>query len=143
MLGALVDGLIIVLLLVVLGLGWRLQRRLSRWRRDDGALGQLIEALNAASLRAEAALAGLKTAAREGGEQLEARVAAARRVQDDLQLLTGRADELADRLMGEIERARAQRPTPTNPLTASNDDPGERVRPVSAAELERALRALR
>jgi hypothetical protein len=143
MLAALVDGLIVVLLLAVLGLGWRLHLRLSRWRRDDAALGQLIEALNTASLRAEAALAGLKAAARESGEQLEGRVGAARRVQDDLQLLTRRADELADRLMAEVERARAPRPAAALPMTASNDEPDERARPVSAAELERALRALR
>jgi hypothetical protein len=143
MLPAVVNGLIVILLLVTLGLGWRLHLRLARLRRDDAALERLIEALNAATGRAEAALAGLKATARESKEQLEAGAEAARRVQDDLRLLTTRGDELADRLMAEIGRARAQRLAAPAPVPAAVGEHDQRARPVSAAELERALRALR
>jgi len=144
MLALILDGLIVALLLAALGVGLVVYRRLHGLRHDYGELRQLIDGLDAAAGRAEAALGELRRTARDAGERLEADVATAQRLLDDLRLASAQADRLADRLAAGIRGAHAPRPPAGD---AARQDPAGapsgRDAPVSPAELEQALRALR
>ena len=96
MLGLVLDGAIAAVLLVAVGLGLRLQRSLTLLRSGDGELERLIVALDAATQRSAAALDGLKQAAATAEERL----ATVQRLVDDLQFLTSRGEQLADRTRG-------------------------------------------
>ena len=120
MLALLVDALIVVLLLVVLGRGFQLQRHLRELRQDDGEIDRLIAALDRATARAEAALDGLRQTALATHERLAGQLTSSQRLIDDLQFLTGRGEQAADRLVEQIgkerpvsQRAQTTRPAPT------------------------------
>jgi hypothetical protein len=145
MLPLLLDGLIVVLLLVVLGRGFQLQRHLGALRQEDGELDRLIAALDRATARAQTALDGLRQTAAETGERLTGQLTSARRLVDDLQFLTSRGEQAADRLMEQIRKERPGAPR-AQAMAAAPDEgrPGGRPqRAVPAAELERTLRTLR
>jgi Domain of unknown function (DUF6468) len=145
MLPLLVDALIVVLLLVVLGRGFQLQRQLRVLREDGGEIDRLIAALDRATARAETALDALRQTAEATGEDLTGRLASAQRLVDDLQFLTSRGEQAADRLAEQIrkERPLAQR----MPATPAGSDQaraaGGSHRLAPAADLERTLRTLR
>jgi hypothetical protein len=143
MLPLLVDGLIVVLLLVVLGRGFRLQRSLRDLGHDDGEIARLISALDRATARAHAAIEGLRKTAEASGERLAGQLTGAQRLADDLQFLTSRGEQAADRLLEQIrkERPAAQRPQPMAP--GANRSAGGPNRAVPSADLERTLRTLR
>ncbi|MCC2665651.1 MAG: hypothetical protein K0S35_3573 [Geminicoccaceae bacterium] len=133
------DATLAVLILVALGLGLRLQRNLRLLRGGDGELERLIAALDRATLRSEAALQGLKSAAAAA----DARLAGVERLLDDLRFLTSRGEQLADLLE---EQVRHGRPAPrSDPLLAAALS-RPRLAPDSAgqaAALERTLSTLR
>ena len=143
MLALLLDGLIVVLLLVVLGRGFQLQRHLRELRRDDGELDRLIAGLDQVTGRAQAALEGLKQAAEATGERLSDQLTSGQRLLDDLQFLTSRGEQTADRLVEQIrkERPLAQR-APAMPAGPDQARPAGGAH-RAAAELERTLRTLR
>jgi hypothetical protein len=139
MLGLLLDGAIALGLLAVVGLGLRLKRNLASLRSGDGELERLVVALDGATERSAAALHGLKQAAATA----EGRLAAIQRLVDDLQFLTGRGEQLADRLEEQIRRGRplAQRAEP--PARAATDPPRAPRQAGVSADLERTLSTLR
>jgi Domain of unknown function (DUF6468) len=145
MLPLLVDGLIVVLLLVVLGRGLRLQRSLRQLRHDDGEIDRLIAALDRATARAQAALDGLRQTAEATGERLAGQLASTQRLVDDLHFLTSRGEQAADRLVEQIRKERpAAQPKPTMAADLERArPPGRPHRAVPAADLERTLRTLR
>jgi hypothetical protein len=138
MLSLIVDGTLAILLLAALGLGLRLLRSLRQLRSDDNEIERLIAALDAATGRAAGALEGLRQTAEAAGQQL----AGAQRVLDDLQFLTSRGDQLADRLE---EHIRNGRPVASRspPLAAAASPPAGARAADRTADLERALRTLR
>ncbi len=145
MLPLLVDGLIVVLLLVVLGRGFRLQRNLRELRHDDGEIDRLIAALDRATGRAQAALDGLRQTAEATGERLAGPLASAQRLVDDLQFLTSRGEQAADRLAEQIrkERPAGQRSPTMAPGPDRAPPVGQPNRAAPATDLERTLRTLR
>ncbi len=145
MLSLLVDGLIVVLLLVVIGRGFQLQRQLRELRQDDGELDRLIAALDRATARAQAALDGLKQTAQATQEGLSGQLTSAQRLVDDLQFLTSRGEQAADRLVEQIRKERpvAQRAQATSAAPDQARPADAPHRSVPAADLERTLRTLR
>ncbi len=133
MLPLLVDGLIVVLLLVVLGRGVRLQRNLRDLRSGDGEIERLIAALDRASARAQAALDGLRQTTEATSERLAGQLASAQRLLDDLQFLTGRGEQAADRLDGADPQGAAGR--------RALSDRAARPEPAAAADAANAGRA--
>jgi hypothetical protein len=133
------DVLLVVLLLAVLVLGMRLRVRLRRLHHEVGGLEPSIGALDAASARSQAALAGLARAAERAAEQLSA----TQRLLDDLRFLTGRGEQIADRLESGIREARPATATPR--LSAEPERPiaGNGTAAPLADELQRALLTLR
>jgi hypothetical protein len=138
-----VDGLIVLLLLLVLGRGFQLQRQFTELRQQDGELDRLIAALDCASGRAEAALGGLRQTAETTGERVTAQLTSAQRLIDDLQFLISRGEQAADRLVEQISRNRPG--NQRGPGAAAAPDPvraGDGPQ-RAGAELERTLRTLR
>lgn len=147
MLGLALDLLIIVLLSGVLGFGLMLYRRLRRFHHETASFEHLITALGGATERAEAALGELKRTAAAAGERLAEDHDRAQRLSDDLRLLSGRADQLAERLEEVIRVARPLERPGASPRPAEAGNAGRTPPQPSPAmspdELERTLRTLR
>jgi hypothetical protein len=130
------DGVLALLLVLCLGLGWKLHLALARLRRDNTDFDRLIDAIDGATERARAVLENLKRAAGAAGERLSGDAGRAQQLVDDLRFLCERGDRLADRLAGQIESGRTP---PGRPNAAA-----ARPAPVPPpADLERTLRTLR
>jgi Domain of unknown function (DUF6468) len=142
MLSLVVDGALAILLLAALGLGLRLLGSLRQLRSDDNEIARLIDALDAATERAAGALDGLRQTAEATGQRLAGELAGAQRLLDDLQFLTRRGEQLADRLE---EQIRKERPVAHRAATvaAAAPPPAAARAADRTADLERALRTLR
>jgi len=92
------EGLVAALLLVAVVMCWRVDRRLSALKKGQDGVQASVIALNEATDRARASLAALDRATRQSGEVLEQRVAEARKLSDELRLMTSQADRTADSL---------------------------------------------
>jgi Domain of unknown function (DUF6468) len=138
MLPLMLDGLLLLLLLGVLAVGLRLRVGVRQLRREVGDLERLIGALDAASSRSAAALAGLKRAAESAAEQLTS----AQRLLDDLRFLTERGGQIADRLEDGIRGTRAAAAAPSQPATKPGHA-GNGTTATLADELQRTLLTLR
>lgn len=133
----LLQGALLVLLLALLPLGWRLDRRLAALRHEGAGLAAGAEGLTAATDAAEAALSRLRATAESSGRMVAERAAAAERLRDDLAFLTERAEMLADRLDGLVREARPRAAdAPATPAAPGPRSEAER-------ELLRALKGLR
>lgn len=145
----LIDLVVILLLVVTLVLGVRLQRRLNCLRRDGGELTDLIATLDTAVGKAEAVLDQLKRVTLEHGVRAGEDLRKAERLRDDLAILGGRAEREADRLAGLIADVRtAGRNDVEGPRSAVTTGAGvERIGGASSngerTGLERTLRTLR
>ena len=76
----------------------RLERALGVLKRDRAALEELVSSFNSSSRLAEQGIERLRAAADGAGQVISRQVDVAYRLRDDLQLLSGRGDQLADRL---------------------------------------------
>jgi septal ring factor EnvC (AmiA/AmiB activator) len=132
------TGLLVVLLLALLPIGWRLERRIAALRADGSRLAEGAEGLVQATEVAEAALARLRATAEGTGRAVAERVATAEKLRDDLGFLVERAEALADRLDGLVRdaRPRAAEAPAAAPAPAAARSEAER-------DLLRALKGLR
>ena len=147
------NGILVTLLLALLPMGWRLERRIALLRREGSGLAEGAESLVQATSAAETALARLRATAEGAGRTVAERVAVAEKLRDDLAFLVERAETLADRLDGLVRDARplaAEAPAtpsaPTGPAApAVPAAGGSAVAALSQAEREllRALKGLR
>jgi hypothetical protein len=144
------TALLVVLLLALLPIGWRLERRIGTLRREGNGLKEGADSLVQATSAAETALARLRATAEGAGRAVAERVAVAEKLRDDLAFLVERAETLADRLDGLVRDARplaAEAPpapsAPPAPAVAAAG--GSAVAALSQAEREllRALKGLR
>jgi hypothetical protein len=133
----LLQGALLLLLLALLPLGWRLDRRLAALRREGAGLAVGAEGLASATAAAEAVLARLRATAEGSGRMVTERTAAAERLRDDLAFLIERAEMLADRLDGLVREARPR--AADAPATTAAPGP----RSEAERELLRALKGLR
>lgn len=84
-----------VLLLLALGMGWRLNGRLKALRDSQAGFAKAVGELNAAALRAETGLADLRAATNETSEILEDRIERARNLAAKLERLVLSAPKAA------------------------------------------------
>ncbi len=154
MMPTLISDITVALLLVAtIGYVAVLNRRLGVLRDDKAKLEELIKGLNAASVSAQAGIAGLKQATDEVGKDLEKELALGRSLRDDLHYLIERGGVVADRLEGGIRARReeprvAEMPPPrakadgkVTQLHAPADEAEPRLSQISRAERD-LLRAL-
>lgn len=144
------DLAIVVLLIMTLGGGYRFHKRLQTFRIDTQEFEPLIHALDNAAKRAEAVLGDLRQIAENVGAKLSTEADNTQRLVDELDFMTKRADQLADKLDGAISNARHQEVkqpaaapivTPVSPgevLTTASQDQRRR-----APDLEKRLKNLR
>ena len=110
------NGFLAVLLLVALGVGWRLERRLKALRDSHEGFAKAVADLDRAAMRAEQGLADLRAATDEAADSLADRITQAK-------VLAAQLDE------------RMSRPMVTPPPTAT-PRPAAEPRPTRAAEPE-------
>lgn len=147
------TGLLVTLLLALLPMGWRLERRIASLRREGSGLAEGAESLVQATGAAETALARLRATAEGAGRAVAERIAVAEKLRDDLAFLVERAETLADRLDVLVRDARplaaeasaATSAPPGPPGPAGPAAGGSAVAALSQAEREllRALKGLR
>ena len=149
MTSTIIDLAIVLLLITTLGAGYRFQKRLRSFRADTEAFEPLIAALDTASSRAETVLTEFRKATETVGTKLTTEADTTQRLLDDLDFMTKRADELADRLEQAISGARrneenAQQPVPTSPPSLSEELPATpSAQRRRAPDLEKRLKTLR
>src|SRR5512142_1794370 len=84
------------LLLLALGLGWRLERRLKALRESQTTFVNAVQDLDRAAARAEQGLADLRAATDEAAESLAGRIAAAKTLSAKLDSTLTRAEKAAE-----------------------------------------------
>ena len=142
MLALVVDGALAALLLAVLGLGLRLQRSLRQLRsrrRRDRAADRCARRGDRTRGQARSTVCGRPPRPRTNGCAGE--LAGAQRLLDDLQFLTSRGEQLADRLEEQIQQGRPA--APERPRSRRRGAaPAGRAPADRRADLERTLRTL-
>ncbi len=149
MLALTLDIMIVVLLLVSLGAGLRLHGALKIFRVDGSEFQPMIQSLDKATTRAETALGGLRRVAEDVGGKLNSDVKNTQRLIDELDFMTKRADQLAEKLDESIGKARSVDVNATKRVRAADIEDSERpaVQPTvprrRVADLEQRLKNLR
>ena len=106
------NGLLCVLLVAALGVGWRLERRLKALRDSHDGFAKAVADLDAAALKAERGLADLRAATDEASESLAGRIETARK-------LALRLDNAMTGAPAELDLVRPVRePRPLRPIAA-------------------------
>jgi len=137
----------------------RLERALGVLKRDRAALEELVAGFNSSTRAAEQGIERLRTAADGAGRQLARQAEAAERLKDDLNFLTDRGEQIADRLDLAVRagRTRVQEQAGTMVTEAEaapeapgaptmeplQDDAAPRARSQAERELLKALRMAR
>lgn len=144
------DVAIAILLAITLIGGYRLYKKLQLFRTDAQAFEPLIQSLDQAAKRAEKVLGDLRQIADDVSGKLAAETDNTQRLVDELDFMTKRADQLADKLDNAITSARQQEKKQTNTKpTVSTDSPSEvlevqrQQQRRRAPDLEKRLKTLR
>lgn len=120
-LGYLIDIVIMTALAVTIYHARRLSKQFEATQADRRAFEQLIQSLNLAASRAEAAIRTLKEAATESGDALQERVNKARAMSDELEIMVQAGDTLAERLSALAEKSgKSHAPQPHEPAAVSS-----------------------
>ena len=145
MLALTLDIMIVLLLLITLGAGLRLYGALKIFRVDSNEFQPMVTSLDQATARAESALGGLRKMAVEVGNKLNKDARSTQRLIDELDFMTKRANQLAEKLDDRIAKARAasagapaSSAADAERAPASSTSPGRR-----AQDLEQRLKNLR
>ena len=134
------NGFLAVLLLVALGVGWRLERRLKALRDSHEGFAKAVADLDRAAMRAEQGLADLRAATDEAADTLADRITQAK-------ALAAQLDERLNRPMvtpppasnarAAVEQRLAAEP---RPIRAPEPEPSpETARRLRAEDFERLL----
>ena len=126
------NGFLAVLLLVALGVGWRLERRLKALRDSHEGFAKAVADLDRAAMRAEQGLADLRAATDEAADTLADRISRA-------QALAAQLDERLNRPMVTPPPASSARPAPEPRAAAPR--PMRTPEPEPSPETQRRLRA--
>ena len=149
MLALTLDIMIVILLLISLGAGLRLHGALKLFRVEGSEFQPLIQSLDKATSRAEAALGGLREMAKEVGGKLNDETKSTQRLLDELDFMTKRADQLAEKLDDRIGKARSadieatKTPRIADAENAGDFDAAPTLSRRHASDLEQRLKNLR
>jgi len=100
------DAIVAILLVATIGYSVVLNRRLTAVRSDREKFEDVIRTLSAATLRAEGAVANLRTAADDSGRRLDKKIEEGRGLSDDLAYMIERGGGMADKMAGLIRSGR-------------------------------------
>lgn len=139
-----IDAVVAVLLGATLIYCVVLNRRLSAMRHAQSDLRGLVEEFNQATEKAQSGVLELKKASGEAGQALQAEMRQARGLADELRLIAGSADRVAQRLDASITRGRGNGSTADKNKPQSTREPAAaNVRSHVEKELLHALRQAR
>ena len=133
--GLILNGLLGVLLVGALVIGWRLEGRLKALRASHQSFAQAVADLDRAAARAEQGLADLRAATDEAAESLAGRIERAGVLAQRLERLTGEA-VAAEKRLAETPRpapARASVPPPTREAAVQRFSERYAAAPAAAA----------
>lgn len=122
MLGVFFDIVIIAALVATILHARKLSKQFDQMQADRKAFDQLIQAMNLASSRAEAAIRSLKESAADHGDRLQEKINKALEIEGELEIMIQAGDSLADRLQGAAETARKNAQQETSEATRSARD---------------------
>ena len=127
---------IILILMVGVGLyqATRLIKQLMSLRQSRGEMERFVHEFNATVIRAEAGIKGLRSAARDSGDDLEKLVEKALMVRDELQFIVESADQIAERL----SQSAANAMRPDKKYEAAKPVPEVKAAPAAAPVVEAA-----
>ena len=123
-----VDGLLAVLLLLMIGYAFVLNRRLSTLRTDRDDLEAFIGRFNEATNKASGSLKGLRAAAESNAALIKDAADKAQALRDELAFLVERADGAAERLAkasGKPDKSAPEKPASEAPVPESGDETGK------------------
>jgi hypothetical protein len=126
------NGLLAVLLIVALGFGWRLERRLKALRDSHEGFAKAVKDLDQAAARAEQGLADLRAATDEAAETLAVRIERA-------QALAAQLDERISRPPPAAPRPEREAPKPAAVRGRVDEIPPSAERRLKAEDFERLL----
>lgn len=106
LIGMILDGIVLLFLAVTIFFSVRLSSNMAAFRSSRKELDKLVQDLSRNIDRAEAAIAGMKSASREAGAELQERMNKARIQADELNIMTEAGDNLAARLERLADRGR-------------------------------------
>jgi hypothetical protein len=123
MTGIILDSVLMLLLVVAIGYGIRLERKLVALRAGQLAFAGAVTELNSAAGRAEAALASLRASGQET-DLLHDRILKARAVKQELETLIARAPtrDAAVAAAPTAATAPVPRPAASRPVLVDDDD---------------------
>ena len=104
LLSTVLDGVVVVLLVTVIFFASRLSLYLREFRASRKDMDRLIRELSSGVERADAAMAGLREAARESGRDLQSMINEATSLVDELQLMSEAANNMACRMETVVEK---------------------------------------
>lgn len=119
----------------------RLSRQFGEMQADRKTFQKLIEALNGAATRADAATKSMREAAEGSGDDLQDQINAARTLADELQIIVEAGDHLANRLETLSGRAAAPLQSVAPPVAEERQGSAQMPRTRAEKELLEALRA--
>lgn len=137
------DIFLIVLLVLAIGYGFALNRRIVALRRDQKDLDKLAASFNAATQRAEAGVSQLRAATENSVRSLQQTIAKAEAIMGDLDYLLERGDRTADRLEGAVRGGESALPGERGRRPDQSDDTNLTGNTDEELELLKALRAVR
>ena len=138
------DGLVAALLLATVIYCFILNRRLSVMRDAQSEMSNLISEFNVAIEQARSGVETLKETAADAGDKLGREIDKARAMADELLVMTGSGERLAERLEGDIGKVRGtQQGAGTAPGAAGQQTGKDRWRSDAERELFQALRQTR
>jgi ABC-type transporter Mla subunit MlaD len=136
------DVIILGVLAATIFYARRLSRQITAMQADRKIFEKLIEAINNASARADAATKSLRDAAQQGGDRLQENINAARALSDELEIIVQAGDSLAERLE-KLARRNAQAPQESRSPRAEEPQAERRVTEKPRAEKPEAASPLR
>lgn len=155
--GLVVEGLVTVLLGVTVGYCVILDRRLQRFRKDEGAIRQTVVDLALATERAETAIAGLRNTIADAEGSLSDRLRSAERFATEFDRKLKSGDEVLSRIMQIVHASRAIQTAvaevepaaqplaaiaPETPAPAIMPDPADEARASRLADTLASARAM-
>ena len=123
----LLDVLLVVLLTATVIYCFMLNRRLGQLRNAQGDMAALVQSFDQSTERARSSIDELKATAGAVGLELEAKVAKARDMLDELQLVTTSGERVADRIEKGVDSRKAA------PASATTGTPRPAEKPAADA----------
>lgn len=142
----LLDVLLVVLLTATVVYCFMLNRRLGQLRNAQGEMAALVQSFDQSTERARSSVDELKATAGAVGLELEARVAKARDMLDELQLVTTSGERVAERIEKGVDSRKGTAtaaPAPADKPAAAPPRPEREGRGDAESKLLKALRQVR